>query len=130
HLTGYRQRTFYGASYTVKQNITMRDLMFRCSHIIRTEVDVLRGQMERNGIEMYTGSASFLDPHTVRVYHMGQNIDLTGDCVLIAVGTTPARPDFVPFMPGKVVDSDGLLRLEELPKSMIVVGGGVIGVEY
>jgi NAD(P) transhydrogenase len=130
HLTGLRQRTFYGTSYSVKQNITMRDLMLRCSQIIRTEIDVLRGQMERNGIEMFTGTASFLDPHTVRIYHFGQNTDITGDCILVAVGTTPARPDFVPFMPGRVLDSDGLLKLDELPKSLIVVGGGVIGVEY
>lgn len=130
HLTGYRQRTFYGASYTVKQNITMRDLMFRTTQIIKTEVDVLRGQMERNGIELFTGTASFVDPHTVRIVNLGQNVEITADCILIAVGTTPARPDFVPFMPGKVVDSDGLLRLDQLPKSLIVVGGGVIGVEY
>ncbi len=130
HLTGYRQRTFYGTSYTVKHNITMRDLMFRCSLIIKTEVDVLRGQMERSGVELYVGKASFLDPHSIRVFNLGQTIDLSADCLLIAVGTVPARPDFVPFLPGRVVDSDGLLKLEELPKSLLIVGGGVIGVEY
>ena len=130
HLTGFHQRAFYGLSYTVKQRITMRDLMFRCSQIIRTEMDLIRRQMERNNVDLLTGMASFVDPHTIHISSMGEQRDITGDCILIAVGTTPARPDFVPFMPGKVIDSDGLLRLRELPRSMIIVGGGVIGVEY
>ena len=75
----------------------MRDLMFRCSQIVRTEIDVLRGQMERNGIELFFGTASFLDPHTVRIQHLGQNIDITADCILIAVGTTPCPPRLRPL---------------------------------
>ncbi len=130
HLTGYRLRSFYGSSYTVKQRITMRDLMFRCDQIVRNEVDVLHAQMDRNEVELLTGRASFIDPHTIRLCTAANQADITGERILLAVGTVPARPDFVPFRPGMVIDSDGLLKLEELPRSMLIVGGGVIGVEY
>jgi NAD(P) transhydrogenase len=130
HLTGLRQRYFYGSAYTVKQHITMKELMARCDLVIRTEIDVIHAQMERNGVDMITGSASFVDPHTLRVARMGTTTQITGTYILIACGTVPARPAEVPFTPGRIVDSDGLLELQELPKSMIIVGGGVVGVEY
>src|SRR5687767_9252108 len=130
HLTGYRERSFYGSSYTVKQHITMHDLTVRSAQIVRNEVDVLRAQMERNNVDLIVGSASFVNPHTMRISSMGNTFEITGDCILLAVGTVPARPDFVPFRTGIVFDSDGILKLEELPKSMLIVGGGVIGVEY
>jgi NAD(P) transhydrogenase len=136
HLTGIRERTLYGDSYVVKQNITMADLLYRCHHVIRGEVDVIRSQMARNGITMLFGTASFVDPHTIRVT-MGEDdpgatdaMEIKTHNVLIAVGTEPARPASVPFTPGKVIDSNELLLMRDLPKSMIIVGGGVIGVEY
>ncbi len=130
HLTGYRERSVYGESYAVKHDITMNDLIFRCNHIIRREVDVIRGQMRRNNVDVVQGRASFVDPHTIRVSRYGAHTDITGDCILIATGTEPARPDNVPFTPGRVIDSDELLQLESLPSSITIVGAGVIGVEY
>jgi len=108
----------------------MRDLTLRSGQIVRHEIDVLRAQMERNNVDLIIGSASFVDPHTIRICSMGNRYEITGDCILVAAGTVPARPDFVPFERGLVFDSDGLLEMDELPKSMLIVGGGVIGVEY
>lgn len=132
HLTGLRERAVYGNSYVVKQNITMSDLLYRCRQVVRTEVDVIRAQMARNDVTMLPGSASFVDPHTLRVTAADATdaVEIRGDHILIAVGTEPARPGAVPFAPGKIIDSNELLELRELPRSLIIVGGGVIGTEY
>ncbi|HEY8748367.1 MAG TPA: Si-specific NAD(P)(+) transhydrogenase [Tepidisphaeraceae bacterium] len=137
HLTGLRERSLYGDSYAVKQHITMSDLLYRSQHVVKHEVDVIRSQMARNNIAMLFGSASFVDPHTLRVTRTdGVDADAAGAVevqahhVLVAVGTEPARPANVPFAPNKVIDSNELLLLRDLPKSCIIVGGGVIGSEY
>lgn len=130
HLTGYRERTFYGVAYSVKQHITMSDLMFRCGKIVRNEIEVIRAQMARNGVDLYQGKAVFKDPHTVQVLRHGAIDELTADCVLVAVGTEPARPASIPFDGKRIIDSDELLKLESLPRSMTIVGAGVIGAEY
>jgi NAD(P) transhydrogenase len=136
HLTGLRERALYGDSYAVKQHITMEDLLYRCQHVIKSEVDVIRGQMARNNIAMLFGTASFVDPHTIRITcgdedpQGAEAIEIRTHHVLIAVGTEPARPANVPFKADKVIDSNELLNLRGLPRSMIIVGGGVIGSEY
>ena len=138
HLTGLRERSVYGDGYAVKQRITMDDLLHRARHVVRTEVEVIRSQMARNGVTLLGGAASFVDPHTVRVERaaspdwpaLHDATEVHADYVLVAVGTEPARPAGVPFVPGRVIDSNGLLELTDLPRSMIVVGGGVIGTEY
>jgi len=130
HLSGLRERSLYGNSYTVKQHITMSDLLFRSHQVVRNEVDVIRGQMTRNNIEMIEGTATFADPHTLRINEGDGVIEIKADHILIAVGTEPARPNSVPFCPGRIIDSNGLLELTDLPKSLIIVGGGVIGTEY
>jgi NAD(P) transhydrogenase len=130
HLTGIRERAVYGEHYAVKHDIHMADLLYRAEHVVRTEVDVIHNQMKRNGITIIFGSAAFADPHTVHVTRGEQATPVHGKHVLVAVGTVPARPATVPFTPGKVIDSTDLLTLAELPRSMIIVGGGVIGTEY
>ncbi len=130
HLTGLNERAMYGHAYAVKRNITMADLSYRSHHVIRSEVDVIRSQMERNGVTMFFGTASFVDPHTIRISRSGDSIEILADHVVVAVGTEPARPKSVPFTPGRVIDSNEILELRELPKSMIIVGAGVIGTEY
>lgn len=130
YFTGLAQRGLYGASYTVKEDITIDDLIYRSQHVIRNEIDVLRGHMARNDVEMIAGSAYFQDAHTLLIERPHASETLTADYVVIATGTTPARPPNVPFNDGCIVDSDGLLHLKKLPKSMIIVGGGVIGTEY
>jgi NAD(P) transhydrogenase len=130
HLTGIRERSVYGDSYAVKQSITMEDLLYRCRHVVRTEVEVIRSQMSRNGVTMLFGEASFSDANTLRVQRDDEVTEVGATHVLVATGTNPARPENVPFTCGVVIDSDELLTLTKLPKSMIIVGGGVIGTEY
>lgn len=130
HLTGLRERALYGDAYTVKEDITMADLLYRTQHVVRNEVDIIRAHMKSNGVKVVWGDAAFLDPNTVRVIRNEDQIDLRGDNVLVAVGTEPARPANVPFAPGRIIDSNELLRMKDLPRSLVIVGGGVIGVEY
>src|SRR3954470_14790136 len=130
HLSGLRERSLYGSSYAVKQDITMSDLLYRSDQVVRCEVEVIRSQMSRNGVTMLSGTASFIDPHTLRIVQEDDEMVVRASHVLVAVGTEPARPVNVPFTPGRVIDSNELLLLKALPKSMIIVGGGVIGVEY
>src|SRR5688500_2384839 len=86
YLSGYRERSLYGASYTVKQNITMEDLMFRTDHVVRNEVDVTRHQILRNHIELFAADACFLDPHTVRLNSVESHAqrDVTAANVVVA----------------------------------------------
>jgi NAD(P) transhydrogenase len=110
--------------------VTLDELTFRSRQVIRSEIEVIRGHMARNGVHMLWGAARFTDPHTVTVNLGDYEESITADHVVIAVGTTPARPNNVPFDDNRIVDSDGFLRLGRLPKSIIIVGGGVIGTEY
>ena len=130
YLSGVHQRGFYGVSYRVKPNITMHDLMFRCHHVIEREIDVYRAQFVRNGVDVLEGHATFEDPHTIRVNAESGDARFRADYFVIATGTAPARSPGVPTDHASVIDSDGLFRLTDVPRSMIIVGGGVIGVEY
>lgn len=131
HLTGMALRQVYGESYAVKQDITMADLLYRTDHVVRTETEVIRNQMRRNHVSVFSGTASFIDANTVRITRSDDETqDIKGTHILIAVGTEPARPANVPFTAGRVIDSTELLTLKDLPRSMTIVGGGVIGTEY
>src|SRR5450631_2302060 len=130
HLSGYNYRSIYGMNYKVKEKITMADLAFRVQHVIKTEVDVTEAQLSRNNIEMLVGVASFQDENHVKVANSrGTNVYQTGN-VLIATGTKPAASEKVPINGRTIINSDQVLDLINLPKSLLVVGGGVIGVEY
>jgi NAD(P) transhydrogenase len=132
HLSGYRERGIYGSSYTVKHNITMRDLHFRTDHVIRHEIDVTRHQLQRNRIEVVTASAKFIDPHTVCLMDTdgrGQR-SITAEKIVIATGTVATRDKSIPFDGQRILISDDILTLNELPRTMTVVGAGVIGLEY
>ena len=130
HLSGYAYRAIYGVNYRVKEKITMADLAFRVQGVIKSEVDVTEGQLSRNGIDVFHGMASFIDPKHIKVDSPHGEICLEADHTLIAVGTKPAISDKVPLNGKTIVNSDQLLGLDALPHSLIVVGGGVIGVEY
>lgn len=130
HLTGIGLRRLYGESYNVKQNVTMDDLIYRSEYVIRNEIDVIRGHMARNDVEMIPGKAEFIDANTLRIIREYNDEIIHADKIVIATGTTPARPPAVPFDNRQIIDSDGILHLKNLPKSMIIVGGGVIGTEY
>ncbi|MCG5433873.1 Si-specific NAD(P)(+) transhydrogenase [Mycobacterium sp. MYCO198283] len=132
YLTGMSQRELYGASYRVKDKITPADLLARTQHVIGKEVDVVRSQLMRNRIELYTGHGRFLDPHTLVVEDptRAERITVSGRYIVIATGTKPVRPAGVEFDEERVLDSDGILDLRTIPTSMVVVGAGVIGIEY
>jgi NAD(P) transhydrogenase len=132
YLSGYRERSLYGASYTVKQNITMEDLMFRTDHVVRNEVDVTRHQILRNHIELFAADACFLDPHTLRLCSVESHAqrDVTAAHVVVATGTMATRDEHIPFDGRRVFISDDILSLQRLPRTMAVVGAGVIGLEY
>ena len=132
YLTGMSQRELYGASYRVKEKITPADLLARTQHVITKEVDVVRSQLMRNRVELYTGHGRFVDEHTVRIEdpNRAERVMVSGRYVIIATGTKPARPAGVEFDEERVLDSDGILDLKSIPSSMVVVGAGVIGIEY
>ncbi|AHC25269.1 MULTISPECIES: Si-specific NAD(P)(+) transhydrogenase [Mycobacteriaceae] len=132
YLTGMNQRELYGASYRVKEKITPADLLARTQHVIGKEIDVVRSQLMRNRVELYVGLARFLDAHTVHVEDpsRAERVTVRGRNIVIATGTTPARPAGVDFDAERVLDSDGILDLKTIPTSMVVVGAGVIGIEY
>jgi NAD(P) transhydrogenase len=130
HLSGYNYRALYGMNYRVKEKITMADLAFRVQAVIKTEVDVTEAQLSRNGIEVIHGIAHFVDPHQLLVVGPQSQSNLEADRIILAVGTRPADSPKVPINGRTIVNSDQILDLPELPRSLIVVGGGVIGVEY
>jgi NAD(P) transhydrogenase len=131
YLTGRSQQEFYGQSYRLKDEITVGDLTARTHHVIGREIDVIRSQLARNHVAMLAGTAKFLDPHTlVVVAETGEEHRVTAEKVIIAVGTRPARPSTVDFDGRTIVDSDQILLIDQIPSSMVVVGAGVIGIEY
>src|SRR5271170_6668086 len=130
HLSGYNYRSIYGMNYRVKEKITMADLAFRVQHVIKTEIDVTEAQLSRNGIDILPGVASFEDATHVKVTNEGGTQTYEAKNIIIATGTKPADSPRVPFNGRSIVNSDQILDLPNLPKSLIVVGGGVIGVEY
>ncbi|KAA0101353.1 Si-specific NAD(P)(+) transhydrogenase [Mycolicibacterium sp. P1-18] len=132
YLTGMSQRELYGASYRVKEKITPADLLARTQHVIGREIDVVRSQLMRNRVELYVGHARFVDAHTVQVEDpsRAESVSVSGRNVVIATGTKPLRPSGVEFDDARVLDSDGILDLKTIPTSMVVVGAGVIGIEY
>lgn len=130
HLSGYQYQSIYGMNYRVKEKITVADLTFRVQHVIKTEVDVTMAQLSRNGIETLMGTASFIDPHRIRVENSRGQSDYEAENIIIATGTRPAISPLVPLNNRTIINSDQIFALSTIPKTLIVVGGGVIGVEY
>jgi len=130
HLSGYNYQNIYGVSYRVKEKISMADLAFRVQHVIKTEIDVTQAQLSRNGIEVLNGIASFKSPNSVDISSSRGNNELRGDKIVIATGTKPASSSKVPINSRTIINSDQILDMPSIPRTLIVVGGGVIGVEY
>jgi NAD(P) transhydrogenase len=130
HLSGYNYRSIYGMNYRVKEKITMADLAFRVQHVIKTEIDVTEAQLSRNGIDVLAGIASFEDPTHVKVTNEATATIYEATKIIIGTGTKPANSPKVPINGRNIVNSDQVLDLPNLPKTLLVVGGGVIGVEY
>src|SRR5580704_1011405 len=130
HLSGFEYQGIYGVNYKVKDKICMADLGFRVNQVIKTESDVMQAQLGRNGVEVITGQGSFLAPNQVRVTNARGQADLEASVIIIATGTKPAVSAKVPVNGRNILNSDQILHMCDIPKTLIVVGGGVIGVEY
>jgi NAD(P) transhydrogenase len=131
YLTGIDQREIYGQSYRVKDEITVADLTARTRHVVSRESDVVRNQLARNRITIMPGLAYFVGPHAVEIDDGGgRTRKITADKIVIATGTKPARPASVAFDEKTIIDSDGIINLGSVPRSMVVAGAGVIGIEY
>ncbi len=131
YLTGLDQREMYGQSYRLKDEITIGDLTARTQHVVSKEIDVVRNQLSRNRVTLITGSARFTGPTTLEVDDPeGRSRELGADKIIVATGTKPARLASVEFDERTVIDSDGVLQLERIPRSMVIAGAGVIGIEY
>lgn len=131
YLSGYRLRSIYGIDYRVKDQITMADLTMRTHQVMRNEMQVIHAQMSRNGVHVLTGEASFVDTHSMSIADPERGtVRVTAEKFVLAPGTEPARPENVALQDKSIIDSDGVLNLELIPRTMTVVGAGIIGLEY
>ena len=130
HLSGFYSKNFFGANHEDHENITMEDLVFRVQRVIENEVGVTQDQLRRNGVDVVHGLGKFTDAHHLLVEHNSGFAELEGEYIVIATGTKPASNPKVPITGRNIINSDQILNMPQIPKTLIVVGGGVIGVEY
>jgi NAD(P) transhydrogenase len=132
HLSGYRERSVYGASYSVKRGITMGDLLYRAELVIRNEIDVTQNQLQRNNVELFNARASFITPHKLVLELSGNRgrREVSAEKIIVSVGTQAPWTDAVEFDGQRIFNSDDILGLESLPSTLAIVGAGVIGCEY
>ena len=130
YLSGFRQRGLYGKDYRLKESVSVVDLVRRVRPVLSHEVEVVRAQLKRNGVDVLHGAATFADARTLDVDGPKGKLRVTADHILIACGTRPASNADIPFDGKRVFNSDQLALVADIPKHLIVVGGGVIGLEY
>ena len=129
HLSGFKQRGLYGIDMNLR-NITISDFMHRKREVVEKEWDLIEENFRWHGIDRYRGTARFTSPHEITVDTSGYDITLHAEKILIATGSSPFLPPTVPFDDVFVYDSDSILNLDRIPKTMTVLGAGVIGCEY
>jgi NAD(P) transhydrogenase len=130
-LSGFRQREFYGLHFHMKEQVTVRDFLARERLVKENERARVQENLKRHGITLYSGTAAFADPHTIAIRpERCPEFHIQGDVILVATGSYPYRPPEFPFYDPRIYDSDTILTLHEMPTSMLIVGGGVIGCEY
>src|SRR5580704_10750484 len=130
HLSGFYDQSFYGANHQGKEQVTMGDLNFRVQRVVENEVSVIHDQLKRNGVDLIHGVGKFMDAHHIRVENNNGFSELEGQYVVLATGTKPAVNSKVPINGRNIINSDQILTMPQVPRTLIVVGGGVIGVEY
>jgi NAD(P) transhydrogenase len=130
YLSGFRQRAFYGRSYALKDRIAMSDLVFRAEAVMAREIEVIKAQLRRNSVDVVEGDARFLDPNTVEVQNGDGAHLLRARHILVACGTRPAHSADIPVDGKRIFDSDQVHCLQDIPRDLIVVGAGIIGLEY
>ena len=131
NLSGWRERGFYGRGYRVKQDISAQDLVSRLHKTLDHEVEVLQHQFMRNAVKNVHALAKFTGPNRATLTsESGEISEVEFAHALISVGTRPHRPEGIPFDHERIFDSDEILDMKALPRTLTVIGGGVIGVEY
>lgn len=131
YISGLRQRSVYGLMGGVKSNLTVRELMYRKGQVIQSELDVIQQNMARHRIEVVHGTGVIHDAHTVGVTGPGGDERiLTGDVIIISTGTHSYHPPGIEFDNKYIYDAETILDLDIIPRSLTIVGGGVIGCEY
>jgi len=130
-LSGFRARGLYGVDLSLRRQATVRDFLYREQQVVEAERERVSANMFRHKVDLFKGRGSFVDPHTVRVdSESSEPLLLRGAVILIATGSSPRWPELFPRGHSCIYDSDTILSLKEMPKSLAVVGGGVIGCEY
>jgi len=131
YFSGLGQHGLYGVDYQVKSHLTVKDFMYREQEVVRSLRQVVTENIVRHKIQLLRGQASFEDPHTLRVTRENEpDRLLSGDIILVATGSVPGRPKDIAFDDLRIHDSDEILEMVNLPRTMAVVGAGVIGCEY
>lgn len=130
-LSGYRQRELYGLACRLDRDVAVPELMCRQEPVLSQEKERIRANLARHDVTLLDGQAAFLDAHTIEITPVqGAPRHVSADAVLIATGSSPHRPEYVPFEDPAVDDSDSILRLDQIPRELVILGGGVIGCEY
>ncbi|MBN9523581.1 FAD-dependent oxidoreductase [bacterium] len=132
-LSGVRSRALHGVDLSLRRGLTVNDLLHHERAVKATEAGQMRSRLDAYGVTVVHGTGSFFDPHTVRVERPtppGGELYVRGHKILVAIGSAPVRPPLFPFHTSRVHDSDELLFLSALPRSLAVIGAGVIGAEY
>jgi NAD(P) transhydrogenase len=131
YIAGIKQRSIHGIKCSLRKNVTIEDLLRRKETVIQNQVEVLEHKLDRNNVDLIIGNASFLDAHRLLVTGSGgDRRECTADYVVIATGSRPARDAAIPFDDQAIYDSDTILQLDVIPRTLTVVGAGVIGCEY
>jgi NAD(P) transhydrogenase len=130
-LSGYRQSELFGLSVEMNNELAVPRLLSRKNTVRELEVHRINWNLERHNVATLQGIARFVDPHTIEVVSHGAPMrKVTGEVILISTGSVPHHPPTIPFDDPDIDDSDTILLLDRLPKTMTVIGGGVIGCEY
>ncbi|NOY53705.1 MAG: Si-specific NAD(P)(+) transhydrogenase [Deltaproteobacteria bacterium] len=131
YLSGLKQRSVYGFQCILGKNVQFQELMHRKETVVQRQMEVIIDQFARNNVEIIYGTAVFEEPHILRVKNrQGETERFRGEVILVTVGSRPNRPPEVPFDGHSVYDSDGILKIDTIPDSLTIIGGGVIGCEY
>lgn len=131
YIHGLRQRSVYGLVGAMKQNLTVRELMYRKSQVVQQELDVIAQNMARHRIEVIHGVGAILSPHTVQVSSEGSGPrTISAEVIVISTGTRSYRPENIVFDDKFIYDAETIIDLDVIPRSLTIVGGGVIGCEY
>jgi len=130
-LTDFYERSFYGQE-RVARDVSINDLNYRLHKVLEEQRKMLLRQFEKNNIRLLCGQAQFQDPYHLLLLDEQQKVlyRIRAEYVLIATGSRPRNPNHVPFDHERILDSTRLLTIDHLPKTLIVLGGGIIGSEY